>query len=226
MESRTKKTIDATLLMAPGCSHCPLVLEALTRLIKAGKLGRLEIIDLTQYPAAGSDAGVRSVPWTRIGPFELDGVHSYAELDRWTEQAAAGTGFGSYYSHLLETRQLEKVIHLVREHPATLNDLVRLLATLETPMGVRIGVGAVLEELAESELLNSVVPELLALTRSPEPQIRADGCHYLSLSNSPDALAAVLPLLQDRDAEVRQIAEESLSILEAVNQTESDADGL
>lgn len=226
MENRAHSTIDATLLMAPGCSHCPVVMEALTRLIKAGKLGRLEIINVAQHPSAGTAAGVRSVPWTRIGPFELDGLHSYDELRRWTEHAAANSGFDVYYSHLLETRRLDKVITLVREQPATLRDLIRLLATLETPMGVRIGVGAVLEELAESELLNTVVSELVALTRAADPQIRADGCHYLSLSNSPEALTAVQLLLKDEDSEVRQIAVESLKVLQAVNQTESDVDGL
>lgn len=226
MENRDRSVIDATLLMAPGCSHCPVVMDGLTRLIKAGKLGRLEIIDLSQNPAAGTAAGVRSVPWTRIGPFELEGVHSYRELADWAEHAAAGSGFDLYYSHLLETRQLDRVITLVRERPPTLGSLIELLATLETPMGVRIGVGAVLEDLAESDLLNSVVPNLIALTRSPEPQIRADACHYLSLSNSPEALAAVRGLLQDEDPEVRKIAVESLNVLEAVNQTESDVDGL
>ena len=212
--------------MAPGCSHCPVVMEMLTRLIKEGKLGRLEIINLARHPTAAKATGVRSVPWTRIGPFELEGVHSYGELARWAEHAAVGSGFDTYYSHLLETQQLDKVLTLVRERPPTLSDLTRLLTTLETPMGVRIGVGAVLEELAESELLNTVVPELVALTRSSHSQIRADGCHYLSLSNSPKALAAVRTLLNDGDLEVRQIAKESLSILEAVIQTESDVDGL
>lgn len=203
-----------------------MVLEGLTRLIKAGKLGRLEIINLAQHPSAGTAAGVRSVPWTHIGPFELEGIQSYDELARWAEHAAAGSGFDTYYSHLLETRQLDKVITLVRERPSTLSDLIGLLTTLETPMGVRIGVGAVLEELAESELLNTGLPELLALTRSSVSQVRADGCHYLSLSNRPEALAAVRALLEDEDPEVQQIAVESLNVLEAVNQTESDADGL
>lgn len=226
MLNTEQSAIDATLLMAPGCSHCPAVLEALTRLIKSGKLGRLEIIDLTRYPSAGEPAGVRSVPWTRIGPFELEGVHRYAELEQWAEHAIAGSGFDTYYTHLLETGRLKRVISLVRERPSTLRDLIALLATLETPMGVRVGVGAVLEELAESEALNDLVPDLIALTLSPDPQIRADGCHYLSLSDSPAALAAVRRLVEDADPEVRQIALESLAVLEAVSQVETDVDGL
>ena len=70
------------------------------------------------------------------------------------------------------------------------------------------------------------MPDLIALTQSPEPQIRADGCHYLSLSDNPEALAAVRRRVEDADPEVRQIAVESLAVLEAVSQLETDVDGL
>ena len=80
---------DALLLMAPGCAHCPVVLEGLGRLLKEGRLGRLEVVNVAVHPEAAVAAGTRSVPWTRIGPFELDGLYGPAELAEWAAYAAA-----------------------------------------------------------------------------------------------------------------------------------------
>ena len=139
MNSSTGHPTDATLFIAPGCTNCPAVLDGLVRLLKGGKLGRLEIIDVTLKSDMAESAGVRSVPWLRIGPFELMGSQSYSELSLWVESAATGSGMGIYYSHLLETHRLSQVIPLIRESPETLVDLVLLMETLETPMAVRIG---------------------------------------------------------------------------------------
>ncbi len=207
--------VDALLLMAPGCSHCPVVMEGLTRLIKAGKLARLEIVNIQQAPERARELGVRSVPWCRIGPFELEGEQSPGELARWAEHAAAGTGVTEYYAHLLEHRRSSRVVTMIHERPETISDLVLLLSSLETPLVVRIGVGAVLEELAEQGLLRPATAELAALTRAEESQIRADAAHYLSLTGDPAAIPALRQLLDDPDAEVREIAAESLAVLEA-----------
>jgi hypothetical protein len=50
---------DALLLMAPGCAHCPVVLESLGRLLKDGRLGRLEVINVAAHPEAAVAAGTR-----------------------------------------------------------------------------------------------------------------------------------------------------------------------
>jgi HEAT repeat protein len=90
---------------------------------------------------------------------------------------------------------------------------VLLAGDLETPMAVRIGVGAVFEEFAGSASLAEVVPELGALCRSDEAQVRADACHYLGLSGAAEARPHVRDLLDDPDEEVREIAAESLAML-------------
>ena len=70
----------AELLLAPGCAHCPVVLAALAELIKAGRIGRLEVINIASHPEEAEARGVRGVPWIRIGPFELSGAHTRQEL--------------------------------------------------------------------------------------------------------------------------------------------------
>lgn len=204
---------DALVLVAPGCPHCPQVVSALADLLKQDRLGRLEIVNIARHPEVAAAVGTRSVPWTRIGPFELAGNYRAAELAEWAGYAAQGSGMSLYLAHLLEQQALPQVIARVEAAPALAVHLVALLADLDTPMGVRIGVGAVLEHFEGTDVLTAIVPELGALTRAAEVQIRADAAHYLGLSHSVDARPWLEPLRDDPDAEVQEIAVESLALL-------------
>lgn len=204
---------DALLLIAPGCVHCPAVLESLATLIKQGKLGRLEVVDSSVHPEMAQALGVRSVPWTRIGDIELEGVHSPRELALWTQRAASPEGYGLYLNELLANGQLDRVSGLIRQAPRRLPILIGLLGSLKTPMAVRIGVGAVIEDLAGSDMLQSAVAPLRELLSAAEPQIRADACHYLGLCDNPEVVQAITPLLDDPNIEVREIARETLAVL-------------
>ena len=204
---------DALLLIAPGCVHCPAVLDGLTALVKQGKLGRLEVINSSVHPETVQALGIRSVPWTRIGDIELEGAHSPGELALWTQRAASPEGYGLYLNQLLERGHLERVLGLIRQVPQRLPILLGLLVSLETPMAVRIGVGAVMEELAGSDVLQPAIAPLRELLGATEPQIRADACHYLGLCGDPEAVQAITPLLDDANAEVREIARETLDVL-------------
>lgn len=208
----TKKT-EALMLLAPGCAHCPKVLESLCGLIKSGELSALEVINIAERPEVAAEAGTRSVPWTRIGPFELEGLHTPKELAEWTTHANQGTGMAEYLSGLLDTGKLTSASALVRKEPSYLTDLVGLIGSLETPMAVRIGIGAIIEELEGSDGLKAQLPALAALSRSEQPQIRADACHYLGLSGSVEARPHLTDRLEDPDAEVREIASESLALI-------------
>lgn len=204
----------ALLLIAPGCPHCPAVLDALGRLVKDGAIGRLEVVNIAVHPEAAAEVGTRSVPWIRIGPFELEGLHPPGELRAWAERAAIGNGWGDYYGGLLERHRIDRVVGLLREHPMTLHELTGRLASLETPLVIRIGIGAVIEELAGSEILDHALPELIAQLDSEQPQVRADACHYLGIAGRPGGLAAVRRMLDDPSPEVQEIAAESLALLD------------
>ncbi len=78
---------DAELLIASGCAHCPVVLSGLAELLKQGRIGRLDIINIAAHPELAEARNARSVPWIRIGPFELSGAHSAQELAVWVERA-------------------------------------------------------------------------------------------------------------------------------------------
>ena len=212
MQPRTEA--DALLLISSTCPHCAAVADAMMRLVKSGRIARLEIVNLDQRPEQAQRLAVRAVPWLRLGPFELTGALGYGELEEWAEHAAAGTGLGDYAAYLLEHQQLDRVVERVRDDPRQLLQLLDLLTDDQTPMGVRIGIGAVVEELAGTKTLRQAVPLLEQLTLSALPQTRADACHYLGLAGDPGAVASVRRLLDDEQDDVREIAAETLAVLE------------
>lgn len=207
------RPVDADLLIAPGCAHCPGVMDSLGKLVKEGLIGRLTVTNIAVHPEAAEQAGTRSVPWVRLGPYELEGAHSPAELREWAQLASDGGGMGVYLAYLLEHHRLPRAEAMVNDNPALLHELVPLVADLETPMGVRIGIGALFEEAQDQGQLAEILHELGALTLSPEPQVRADACHYLGLTESAEAADYIRPLLDDSDEQVREIATESLELI-------------
>jgi HEAT repeat protein len=208
-----KSPPDALLLIATGCAHCPVVLEGLSQLLKQGHIGRLEVINIVEHPQAAQAVGTRSVPWTRLGPFELEGTLTPAELATWVELAGSDTGFAAYYSHLLETQRPHRVSALVTENPETLSQLIGLLTSSETPMAVRIGIGVVLEDLEGNPLLATALDALISLAASPQANSRADAAHYLGLTHHKAAEAPLKALLSDEHSDVREIAAEALQML-------------
>jgi len=204
---------DAELLIASGCVHCPVVLSGLAELVKQGRIGRLEVVNIGQHPEIAQARGARGVPWIRIGPFELSGAHTQSELAAWAERAGNEAGMRAYLIEGLQTGQLDSVTAACRRSPELLPPLLQLAADLETPFAVRIGVGAVLEDLAPDGLLSDVVAPIAALADSPHAQVRADAAHYLGLSGAAAARAPLERLSADEDREVREIAAESLADL-------------
>lgn len=208
---------DAELLIASGCVHCPVVLSGLAELVKKGRIGRLEVVNIARHPEIAEARGARGVPWIRIGPFQLSGAHTQSELADWVERAGSEDGMRAYLIESLETGQLDSVTAACRRSPELLPPLLRLAADLETPFAVRIGVGAVLEDLGPDGLLADRLDEIDALADSPHAQVRADAAHFLGLSGAAAARARLLRLAGDPDPQVREIAAESLAALAAAS---------
>ncbi len=205
---------DALLLVSTACPHCSSVLEGLAVLLKEGLIGRLEAVNVAVRAERAAELGVRSVPWLRLGPFELDGVLTPAELRQWAEQAGSEAGMAEYFLHLLKTGRRAKVEAMARQEPARLLALVRLLGDEENGMAVRLGIGAVLEEFQGSEIAKIMIPGLGGLTRHPDALTRADACHYLSLIGGDEIAPYLRACLDDEDAQVREVAQDALDELD------------
>lgn len=207
---------DALLFIATGCPHCPTVLAGASELVKQGKIGRLDVVNVTAHPEVAEQYGVRGVPWLRLGPFELDGLRSPAELKLWAERAGTREGMAEYFRELLDTGQLARVIDALRRDDTQLDALLLLLADPQTVLTVRVGIGAVMEEFAGGKTLQGLVPELGKLTQSKDSHIRGDAAHYLGLARDSRAVVYLKPLVNDPEPQVREIAQESLALLESV----------
>jgi thiol-disulfide isomerase/thioredoxin len=209
----TPQPPDALLLISSGCPFCATVLKGLAELVKAGRVARLEVVNLTVQPEAAERYGVRGVPWLRLGPFELEGLRSEAELARWAERAGTQSGMADYLSELLAAGELQKVVHLVSDDSGRFTALLSLLTDPDTDLHVRLGIGAVVETLAGSAGLEAMIAPLAELTRHADPRTRGDACHYLALTRGPAARPHIAALLQDSDADVREVAAESLDAI-------------
>jgi len=210
---------SALLLIATGCQHCPSVLQSLSELIKEGKLASLEVVNIVAAPARAQALNVRSVPWVKIGEFELVGMKSKSELQQWIDKSTQSANAASddkaldmvdYFEELLSNGELDKVQQLVESKPQTMQGLFDIMQNDQSSLSARLGVAAVIESLAGSHLLIQQVDTLGNYCKDKNPRVRNDACYYLGLSHHNSARRYIEPLLQDDNAEVRETAEDAL----------------
>lgn len=201
---------DALLLLSTHCPHCPAVLAALADLLKQGTIGRLEAVNLERHPEVAQALGVRSVPWTRIGRIELLGAQSKTELADWAAKADSEAGLADWFHLLLKEGQLPRVQALIEAEPGLLAAVLPIVGNVEASLNVRLGAGVLLEHFAGTDTLRALLPRLGELSQHPDARVRADACHYLGLADDTRARAWLEARLDDADADVREIAAESL----------------
>ncbi len=209
----TRPAPDVLLLISTACPHCPVMLSALADLVKQGVIGRLEAVNLEQNPDIGQSLGVRSVPWVRIGRIELAGVHSKNELSDWAAKADSETGMADYFHMLLKVGQLPRAQALIDADADLLAAVLPIVGNVDASLNVRLGAGVLLENFAGTDSLRALLPRLGELSQHEDARIRADAGHYLGLTGDVAARPWLDARLNDEDADVREIAAESLDRL-------------
>lgn len=207
------QTPTALLLIATGCQHCPSVLQSLCELVKEGKLSSIEVVNIVEDPERAQSLNVRSVPWLKLGEFELLGLKSKTEILKWIEKSATPDDMSAYFEELMVSGEISKVQKLIEEKPQHMQTLFEIMADENSGLSARIGVGAIIEQFEGSEILTQNIEKLAAYCNNEQPRVRSDACYYLGLSHHPDARKYIRPLLKDTDNEVREIAEEALAEL-------------
>lgn len=207
---------DALLFITPGCPHCPVVLQGLSDLVKQALIGKLTVVNVAAHPELAAEYGVRAAPWLRLGPFTLTGAHTTAELRQWIEWSSGDEGVAHYVEHLLKEGGFKQAGIFIAEDTQRLKPLLAIVADPEKSIEVRVGVDALLESYGNTPALQSLLPQLAALTRHTDHRVRADACHLLGLSGSAAARPYLASCLSDINEEVREIAAESLQLLETV----------
>jgi len=206
-------TVKALFFYAPGCVFCPQVHHVLEQLLAEQQLDSLDAINIAEDTRLAEQLGVRSVPWLKLNDIVLFGQHSEAELQRWVELSRQGTANEHFILEQLESGQLQPVEDLLARAPGVIQLFLKYLPDMSQSINVRLGISALLEGLQGTELLASIINDLGTLTQSEDVQVRADACHYLGLSQRTSARSFLQAALEDENHEVREIAEESLTML-------------
>jgi len=205
---------DALLFITPGCPHCPAVLQGLSDMVKQATIGKLTVVNAAAHPELAEQYGVRAAPWLRLGPFILTGAQSPAELRQWVEWSNGDEGVAHYVEHLLNEGGFKQAGLFIAEDTQRLKPLLAIVANPEKSIEVRVGVDALLEAYSNKPPLQNLLPQLTELTRHADHRVRADACNLLGLSGSAAARPVVAGCLQDSSDEVREIAAESLALLD------------
>jgi thioredoxin-like negative regulator of GroEL len=90
------------------------MLQMLADFVKQGLIGRLEVVNVEAHAEIARSLGIRSVPWVRIGPFELAGVRTRDELNLWIQRASSPSGMADYFHDMLKEGELARVLAAVK----------------------------------------------------------------------------------------------------------------
>jgi thioredoxin-like negative regulator of GroEL len=208
---------DALLFITPGCPHCPAVLHGLSDLVKQAIIGKLTVVNVAAHPELAAEYGVRAAPWLRLGPFTLTGAHSAAELRQWVEWSSGEEGIAHYVEHLLKEGGYKQAGIFIAEDTQRLSPLLAIVADPEKSIEVRVGVDALLEAYGNTPALQKLLPQLAELTQHADHRVRADACNLLGLSGSAAARPYLATCANDSSEEVREIAAESLELLDKMH---------
>lgn len=210
---------DALLFIAPGCPHCPMVMQGLSELVKQALIGKLTVINVAAHPEQAAEYGVRAAPWLRLGPFTLTGAHSPAELRQWVDWASGEEGAAHYVEHLLKEGGYKQAVTFITEDTGRLKSLLAIVANPSANIEVRLGVSALLEAYTNAPELQNLLPQLAELTRHADHRVRADACHLLGLTGIAAARSYVKACLDDAEEEVREIAQDAMEELETARES-------
>lgn len=204
----------AIMLLSSSCPHCPSVLDSLTKMIKAGDLSALEVINLEQSPDATNTFNARSVPWVKIGGYELTGNQTFEALMQRVEWAKNEDNMATQritkFDSLLSNGQVNNVIETIKNDESGMDSIMSLLGDTGTVLSTRIGIGVVFEEFSGTDLLKALIPSLGELTLSDDPRIRADAYHYLGITKDKSSIPYLKAGRNDLDKDVQEIANDSL----------------
>lgn len=201
------------MLIGTRCAYCLPMMQALVEIMKSGHIAELNIINIENDSQVATQFGVRSVPWVKLGSFELTGSRSKQELLQWLQRASSFDGITMYIEETLSEGNVQSINKLIQQQPESLRNVIALMADAEAKINVRLGVGVVIEEIAETQIFKSIIPDLIAYLSNDDARVRGDACHYLSLTKDPTYVSDIKALLLDESMEVREIAQDSLDDL-------------
>jgi HEAT repeat protein len=97
--------------------------------------------------------------------------------------------------------------------PELLAAVLPIVGNVDASLNVRLGAGVLFEAFSGTRTLASLIPQLGTLSQHADARVRADACHYLGLTGDAAARPWLDACTADEDADVREIAAESLQVI-------------
>jgi hypothetical protein len=199
------------LLVAPTCPNCPTVVRACGQVAAVAPELTMTVIDVQFFTElAGS---CRSVPTLIIdGAHTVVGPISTPELVGLLEQRREPGFLATALASMLEAGRLSEIGPLLQsDDGATALATIMRDGSMQQKMGLMLAVEELLE--AEPHGLDGAAKELIPLLSSEVPTVRGDVADLLGKIGTPGARDALSRLLEDDNPDVREAAEEALSLL-------------
>jgi hypothetical protein len=110
----------------------------------------------------------------------------------------------------MEKGYLENIIDMFKHDPELYDILPELIA--DTRLRVRIGSSALIEALNSEDgtHIHRAIPLLLPLLHTADAHLRGDIAYVLGIIGNEENVRDLLPLLEDRNHDVRVIAREAI----------------
>ncbi len=216
----------ALLLISTSCQHCPTMLKNLSELIEEGKISSLEIVNIAVSPERAEALNVRTVPWLKLEEYELTGLKSKSELLEWIDKAGSSEGQRLYFEELIGAGRITEAQKIIEEKPWKMPALLAIMDSESTTLSLRIGVSAIIEQLAGSKQLIENIDTLSEYCQHELARVRNDACYYLGLSRHADAEEHIRPLLNDESDEVKETAKEALEEIKAYTNEALQSEGI
>lgn len=205
---------EATVLLGTHCPHCPAILHSLSELVKKGEISQLHAINIEAAPEVAQKYAVRSVPWVKIGDYILTGLQPLDALQqriKWSDDKNVLLG---EFDHMLSNGEVEQVTASINADNAQFDVIMTLLADPATILSTRIGIGVIMEDFENTDLIKSQLKEFTKLLDSSDSRVRADAAHYLSLTHSDGAIPSLKAHQDDKNSDVRAVIKDSIESLQ------------
>jgi len=209
--------LTVELFVATGCSHCPIVLNELSEQLKKGTIASLKITNIAVDNERAAQLNIRSVPWFSVkhdSSFMIfSGSHTPKEIRQLISTAQTEKGMQDYIEDALSKGQLNTVIQAIEIEPASFAAIISMLEDEDTSMEVRIGLDALIESFASSEVLKVNVDAFKKIANSNNLRLQIDALHYIALAAEPENGSFIKKFTQHEDPQLKEAAVEALETL-------------
>jgi hypothetical protein len=189
---------EVSLFVMAGCSVCPQMKRLFTEMQQSGMISELKIMDVTEHPKMVEEYHIRSVPFYLINGVGFNGLKTREEINQLLNQDDQAN-WQNMLSEELRSGELDRVEQQIRQSTAARDAMLNLLEDPQSELVVRIGLSAVIESLADSDLLLPYQSRFIQMTGSQDERIAVDAIYYLSLLASDEALVHLNEMARQGD---------------------------